>query len=245
MSVAVVIPIHRVDLKTEEWMTVQHNVELLSGVDIIAVVPERLDITTLPTCLNRAKLQRIPNRWMTEGSLRGYNEMMLSAEFYQLFINYTYILICQPDAWLFRNELDVWCAKGYDYVGAPWWRRGIWSLPLLRYLFPKNRRLYGKVGNGGLSLRRVDSFLKTCQTQQSRIQHYLRQTHHMYGEDVFWAIEPINFRYPTMAEALQFSFDTRPQRCLETNHNQLPMGCHGWLKPQNIDFWKHYIPQKQ
>lgn len=240
-TVVVVVPIHTAQLKEAEWQTVAHNLQVLQGLKTVLLVPERVDVSGFPEFVSLCEIRRIPDRWMTVGSLRGYNEMMLSEAFYRLFEDYDYMLVCQPDAWIFRNEVMAWCRRGYDYVGAPWWRKGIWSLPLLRLFFPKRRKLYGRVGNGGLSLRRVESFQRVCREQKSRITYYLSQTHHTFGEDVFWAVEPEGFRYPTMDEALMFSFDTRPERCYEATGHRLPMGCHGWLKPQRIDFWKPLI----
>ena len=240
-TVVAVVPVHTAQLSDAEWQTVAHNREVLSDVKMVLLVPERVDVSDFPPCVANCAVQRVPDRWMTPGSLHGYNEMMLSAEFYALFDAYDYMLVCQPDAWLFRNEVMAWCRRGFDYVGAPWWRKGIWSLPLLHCFFPKRRKLYGKVGNGGLSLRRIDAFVHVCRTEQRRITYYLSQTHHTFGEDVFWAVEPKGFHYPTMDEALMFSFDTRPERCYEATGHTLPMGCHGWLKPQRTDFWKPFI----
>ena len=66
---------------------------------------------------------------------QGYNEMMMSEKFYELFSDYEYILICHVDAWLFRNELVEWCRKGYDHVAAPWPMRPRYGrFPLKQYL---------------------------------------------------------------------------------------------------------------
>lgn len=240
-TVVAVVPVHTAQLSDAEWQTVAHNLQVLQGLKMVLLVPERVDVEAFPEFVSSCEIQRVPDHWMTPGSLHGYNEMMLSADFYALFDAYDYMLVCQPDAWLFRNEVMAWCRRGFDYVGAPWWRKGIWSWPLLSLFFPKRRKLYGKVGNGGLSLRRIDAFIHVCRTEQRRINHYLSQTHHTFGEDVFWAVEPKHFHYPTMDEALMFSFDTRPERCYEATGHTLPMGCHGWLKPQRIDFWKPFI----
>ena len=45
-----------------------------------------------------------------------------------------------------------------------------------------------------------------------------------------------------MREAIDFSFDTHPQRCLAVTGGRLPFGCHGWLKPARINFWRRFIP---
>lgn len=52
-------------------------------------------------------------------SVDSYNEMMLSPDFYRRFQVYDFMLIYQLDAFVFRDELDEWVAKDYDYIGAP------------------------------------------------------------------------------------------------------------------------------
>jgi hypothetical protein len=79
-----------------------------------------------------------------------YNRMLMSREFYSRFEEDDYILVYQTDAFVFRDELSEWCAKGYEYIGAPWFTR--------YGTHEKGNRLY-KVGNGGVSLRKVSSFL--------------------------------------------------------------------------------------
>src|SRR6185312_14561683 len=59
---------------------------------------------------------------------------------------YKYILFYELDAWVFRDELNYWCTKGYDYIGAPW-------------LDSSTKQIVG-VGNGGFSLRKVNSSIR-------------------------------------------------------------------------------------
>lgn len=53
-------------------------------------------------------------------NLAGYNRLMLSLDFYKRFEDFEYMLIYQLDSWVFMDELDYWCSKEYDYIGAPW-----------------------------------------------------------------------------------------------------------------------------
>lgn len=55
-------------------------------------------------------------------SVEGYNKLCYNIDFYSAFRNYDYMLIYQLDAWVFRNELQMWCEKGYDYIGSPFLR---------------------------------------------------------------------------------------------------------------------------
>ncbi len=104
-------------------------------------------------------------------------------------------------------------------------------------------RVVGDVGNGGLSLRKVKSHYDTTLELKERIDFYVSQEVRspIFNEDVFWSSEPKNFRYPSVEEALQFSFDKYPHICYKKNEKQLPFGCHGWSKKRVIKFWKKFI----
>jgi len=188
--------------------------------------------------------------------IQGYNRLMLSAEFYQRFDSYEYILIHQTDAFLFRNEIEQWCQAAYPYVGAPWlikrkyqgagrvllWMRAIPHRLQHRPFLPLD--FGGKVGNGGLSLRKTSECLQVCHRQSAEIHRWLAlsQTIREYNEDCFWATRP-DWCYPTGEQALTFSMDLDPEDAMRQNQNHLPMGCHGWIKPAYRSFWWPYIQQ--
>ncbi len=81
--------------------------------------------------------------------------MLLTEEFYRAFAEHEYILIYQLDCLVFASNLEEWCRKGWDYVGAPW----------LKNLDDPTQGFSG-VGNGGLSLRRVTSALAVLTSKQ-------------------------------------------------------------------------------
>ncbi|MEJ7663696.1 MAG: DUF5672 family protein [Hymenobacter sp.] len=88
-------------------------------------------------------------------SIDGYNRLMLSRQFFQRFTRHEYMLLYQLDAFVFRDELSQWSARGYSYVGAPWFEgyvpiddsTGLWA-----------------VGNGGFALRRIADCLRVLNT---------------------------------------------------------------------------------
>lgn len=49
--------------------------------------------------------------------------------------------------------------------------------------------MFGKIGNGGLSLRRVETFRKACVDYADTIAYYNSQSGALYNEDLFWALE--------------------------------------------------------
>ena len=96
-----------------------------------------------------------------------------------------------------------------------------------------------RVGNGGFSLRKVETHHRLSLVMKDAIDHYLRQpgTHHFH-EDVFWSVEPSKrghpHRTPGVAEALAFAWDINPERLFALAGGRLPMAAHGWYKGRHL-----------
>jgi glycosyltransferase involved in cell wall biosynthesis len=78
-----------------------------------------------------------------------------------MYADYDYMLICHLDAWIFKDDLRAWMAKGYDFVGAP-----LFLPDLGRGRFLKRMAPFG--GNGGLSLRRISTCIRVLETFKPR-----------------------------------------------------------------------------
>lgn len=256
MRVKVLVPIYRYPT-ADEMRALRNNCSALAKHDIAVLAPEGLGLEALEREMPQLEVIRVSDCWLGKrNGIAGYNRMMMSAEFYAMFAEWDYILICHTDAWIFRDELVAWCAKGYDCVAAPWIRRRVYDLPIVKqYISFRewmcHRRghkcradLYGHIGNGGLTLRKVDSFMRGCLQYAETIETYLNGGSHFYNEDVFWATEPKEFRYPDWREALEFAFDTNPAYCYRLMGKRLPMGCHSWTKPKMWRFWRNIIGNK-
>ena len=252
--VKVVIPIYTSSLNGDERRSLRQTMEVLGKWPRVFVVPQSLDTAALEAEWKPSQVIRVSDQWLGRANgIAGYNRMMLAREFYELFADCEYILVCQTDVWIFRDELAEWCGCGYDYIGAPWIKRSIYNRPIIRQWLVMRRRLadrkgvrlrqhlFDKVGNGGLSLRRVSSFIGACDRLAGTIDLYNSRSGHLWHEDVFWATEPTGFRYPDLRQALGFAFDTNPAFCLRTTGGKLPFGCHAWSKPRYRKFWEQYI----
>lgn len=252
-SVKIVIPVYTETLSGRADRSLRQTIKVLGHYPITLLVPSDLNITELQQTYSINDFTRVSPHWLGRRGIAGYNEMMLSREFYEMFSDYDYILICQTDAWIFRDELAQWCDAGYDYVAAPWPKRKFYNRAVVRLWLALRRRLlvsdkrilrqqgFNKVGNGGLSLRRVEAFIKACDRHAEVIEIFKHKRGMLYNEDWFWSIIPQEMHYPTLNEALGFSFDIRPQMCYELAGGRLPFGCHGWYKKRNIEFWKPII----
>lgn len=253
-SIVVIIPIYKSLLNDYDRVSITRTCKVLSLHDIVCIHPEGLDMEQIRMEFPALVFKSFPKSFFD--GIMGYNRMMMSSDFYGAFLNYDYMLICQTDAYLFRDELDEWCSKGYDYIGAPWLRRPVYDNLVLKicmrfslwYKHLRGRKskqdLYNKIGNGGLSLRKVSSHYQVTKDKPTLISEYLarKKKDHLFNEDVFWATEQPHFRYPSVEEALLFSFDKYPALCYQLTEGRLPMGCHAWFKRKMKAFWDKYIP---
>lgn len=248
-QVAVIIPIYKEQHTPLERMSLHQSCQQLKEYPLIVVHPEGLDVSAFAAEFPRVTFRPFPPHYFA--GIEGYNRLMFSAEFYGAFLGqYEYLLICQPDVYIFRGkDLSDWCSRGYDYIGAPWVERPCYRrFPLRQWMRYEQWRchrrgqlcrqdFWGKVGNGGLSLRRVESFYRVATEQREHIERYLDEGGPFHAEDLYWASEAKGFRYPPQDEALLFSFDKDADYCYFANGGQLPFGCHAWFVGRNARFW--------
>ena len=81
-------------------------------------------------------------------SEKAYSDLLRNySDFWQKFSDYEYMLIFQLDGYCIDCTLSDWTSKGYDFIGAP--------------IISKNANWMNvpAIGNGGVSLRKVKTFL--------------------------------------------------------------------------------------
>jgi len=248
--VEVVIPIYKSNISVLETRSLQQVCDILKIYPLTVIKPVSLDLSELLKMFPLLNVKSFDDSFFN--GISGYNRLMLSDAFYSAFLHTKYILIYQLDAYVFEDELTHWCNKGYDYIGAPWLKKPIYNAPVISLIMKifraynrrkgvKNKQeLYNKIGNGGFSLRKVDSHYEVTLQQREKIKFFMEQKNHLYNEDVFWATVT-SFKYPEAAEALTFAFDKYPALCYKLNKKELPFGCHGWNKRKMKSFWKPII----
>jgi hypothetical protein len=148
-QVAVVTPVTRFPLSTDEEISLRHLREHLGRFDRYIIGQQ-----ILPKELSDFRLQKFSSRYFS--SVYAYNRLLMMEEFYRAFAKYEYILIYQLDCLVFGGDLEDWCRRGWDYVGAPWLKDR--ENPTQGFL---------AVGNGGFSLRRVKSALAVLKSRQN------------------------------------------------------------------------------
>lgn len=253
-SCVVVFPLYQAPHQTE-LAFLENGLRLTKGYKQVIVAPEGLIIDDAYGELNQLEVKRFAKHYF-EG-IQGYNQLLLSKAFYGTFSLFDYLLIHQADAYLFKNELSFWCEKDYDYIGAPWFRpdklnRGkvFNTAQALKLSFKKNKlygNRYNKVGNGGLSLRKVNTALEVlAKVDPVLLKKYTSEQGDEYNEDVFWSLEVpqfTNFNIPDWQEAMKFAVEFYPSTAYQQYLNEeLPFGCHAPMKHEP-EFWKKFIKE--
>lgn len=264
--VAVTIPIYKETLNNLETVSLNQCFKILHSHPIVFFAPESLNTSFYENLFSKSSkftVKRFSDKYFTDP--KAYNKLMLSHNFYKKFKSFHYILLYQPDAYVFRDELQYWCAAGYDYIGAPWFNDWDLSGPDSAFL---------GIGNGGFSLRKVSSHLKVLGTF-SYLRPFSETLKQFFGqklgrgtikklivnltiknntfsvfndysdnEDIFWGMTVpakfSSFKVPSMRTASRFSMEVNAETLYHLNNDQLPFGCHAWEKYET-GFWKQFI----
>lgn len=244
-SVAVIVPAYKAVPDADEQKCFERICRIFHDYPIVLCNPQDLDTSYYRKVYPPLRFLSMNKDYFL--STAAYNRLMLSSEFYAAFLKqYDYILICQLDVWVFRNNLPQWIDKNYDYIGAPWHNR---ALHLIQYFTVKQgiktvfRALKGRnfnhaVGNGGFSLRKVQAFFEICKTNQTSIWKA--------NEDYFWSFlakhpDGTKLRVPTDTEAAAFCIETDARHYMK-DRTLPPMAVHAYKK-YDFSYWKSFISQ--
>ncbi len=257
--VDIIIPIYREIPEGDDLIALNQVFHILGQYKITFIHPKSLSLEAYQSF--KASFLSFDDHYFK--GIYGYNQLMMSSEFYKKFSE-KYILIYQTDCFIFKDELKYWCQQDYDYIGAPWIRSAE-KIPFFKLIFDKTisgikslinfkgngkwqkdkSLLYNNVGNGGLSLRNREKFIKVLEAIPEVVSIYLdpKNSGQFYAEDVFFSIEPerngIIFSKPNYKEACFFSIENKQEKAMNINKGKLPFGCHRWNKEK--DFWRPYF----
>lgn len=151
-QVAIIIPIISPSIEGDELTSLKQCLRVLGNRDIYYLCSNTLD-TSFYKELNEAYGITFLKKTFTKECFAGvaaYNRLCFSPDLYKAFPQYEFMLIFQLDAYVFEDKLDYWCTQEYDYIGGPWlchWSNDVENLD------------HWEVGNGGFSLRRVNTFI--------------------------------------------------------------------------------------
>ena len=230
-KVCVVIPIYSFTMSLEEKISLTRCSMIFSDVDIYFLQPNDADFEKYYSVMPEAKVIGFSKDYFA--SVESYNRLMLSEHFYSAFSQYEYILIYQLDALVLTNELNKFCELNYDYIGAPW------NKLIGTYIF-KGNKYSVPVGNGGFSLRKVESCRRLVIKYRDLADKWT------LNEDVFFAhnglIHPDEFSIAPVDVAADFSLETNADVFQRINGGKIPFGCHKWQLYCG-DFYKCIFPE--
>ena len=151
--VVIVIPIIAHTVKGDELQSLRQCLKVLGKRDICYLCSHELDTTFYEQACTEAgvkfRKRTFGSEWFK--GVEGYNRLCFSSMRYEAVAEYSYMLIYQLDAYVCEDRLDEWCGRGYDYVGGPWlchWSSEVENID------------HWETGNGGFSLRNVNTFLR-------------------------------------------------------------------------------------
>lgn len=157
-----------------------------------------------------------------------YSFMCETADFYKCFNEYKYLFIYQLDGWIFENKVKKYLDLNVDYIGSPW--------DINTFHFQTET-----VGNGGVSLRRVEKFINICDSLTAT--DYLRD--YVDREDLFFCKTMViksALKKPSVKQACGFSISGTGMQgyfMRKYNDGKLPMCLHAWHK--DLKYWTKYI----
>jgi hypothetical protein len=240
-SIITLVPIHKPELSPIEQFTLGCSLEVLKQREIAFLGPAGLDQSFYRKHFGELPyLSADPSHFQT---LHSYSNFLLTPSFYEPFLDYEFILLLQPDAIVLRDDLDLWTASPYDYIGAPWPQGWSVQVNVAPFTGPLAKQVVVYVGNGGLSLRRVRPCLGLLEKHQQLIAECQKTS---TIEDVIYAVMGAlseGFVLPNQMTASLFSLELNPSHYFALNQGKLPMGGHAWWKYEP-EFWRPHLPSK-
>lgn len=268
-KLAIIIIIgYKSSLSENEKASLRQCYKILHGYPIRIVSPKGMDVSEYKKVITDIQFEYVDPKWTSSYLMN--SQFKTNSWLYNRYRDYGYLLFYELDCWVFRDELEYWCKKKWDYIGAPWFRG---------YEAGDSDQITG-VGNGGFSLRNNKSSLRMTKRIQflkklrnAWFKYYLqpilpfeklvrifkKQLHIQQPsaltsllldqyilEDIYWT-EKIatvfdDFRVASIEDAVKFGFELNPSLLYKMNLHQLPFGCHHWEKYEP-EFWKQFIPQ--
>ena len=137
--VAVVVPWSNREIFTsDEKVSLRHLFHYLQGHEKYLLVPRGYRIV-----VPGFQVVQVPRRYF--GSASNHDRLLYKVWFYKKFSRFEFILFYHLDSLVISHDILKWCSLDFDYIGAPWIKcdDSPWvDVP--------------RVGNGGLSMLRVD-----------------------------------------------------------------------------------------
>ena len=259
-SCVIVIPFHKGYLSINETNCLNSLLKNYShSYKISFLIPEGVNISDkLNETINNFRLSINFTHKNSFSTYYNYNVFLTSQKFYELYLNYKFVLIYQLDVLSHQNNnLEIFLKLNLDYIG-----------PIIFRVNPDNSHSVILVGgNGGISLRNVETHYRISKkifffnlhkyykitgykctitsdpfkyifkkfiSRLICIIYYKKIRFKFIQEDVFWScIVPSKFKKYSVSNnqiSAQFGFDMLPSYSFKLNNNKLPLFFHAFQK---------------
>lgn len=249
-NVSVVVPVSHVMTDIENF-SFERTLKVFSSREIIIIGPPCLEDYFIELCKLHNNISYIFFERVFQRGVRFYSRLFMSREFYKHFLKYDYIIVCQIDVFVIKDDIDYWCEQGYDTIGAPIFEgytnptdqfkekgnNGGFALRNPKACFEvltKNKWTYSNIS----SLWKMES--KWCWKffrviRDGLIFNYkLKCLRPVINEDVYWSIivpdKFPGFKVCPPEQAKFFAYDVNPRYLYEKSNKVYPMAIHAWWR---------------
>ena len=257
-QVAVIIPVYQRKLSSDELFSLQLAKKYLSGYPWIFVAPEGYEAPSDLSRISNAHWEYFSSEYFA--SIKQYSALLLSTHFYERFQDFTYIFVYQLDGLVLQDRLGYWCKQNYSYIGAPW------RYSVVSYLTHPERKFLDIVGNGGISLRKVEDHIRVLKHLEKNTStsfswsnlvvslftgksqgKWMKTPAHTYpfNEDGFWSLEAQkydrSFTIAPVERACSFALEKyAPYYSKHFLNGALPFCTHAWKK-YDASWWERQL----
>jgi len=232
-KIVFLIPIYKNKLIFLEEFSLKYSLNFINKFDIYFISPHNISVNYYNAMFPGINILKYSNLYFE--SIFGYNKLLLNVDFYKQYKEFEFILILQPDAILIKDDINKWLNSPIDYIGAPWPSK--FKLNLIYDQFRLNNHYVEcSVGNGGLSLRRVDKVISLFDEFSEALSFFIESNS---SEDLFFSSYGLVsnfFNIPNEIVASHFSLELNPDYYFKRNKGIIPFGGHAWWK-YNPNFW--------
>lgn len=264
---AIAIPVYKEITSQDEFFSFSQSLRVFKQRDIFIVTPQHLTVYAKKLQIEHPQLAIITFDNFYFRSVKQYNRLLTSLDFYTRFNDYSHLCICQLDVLSLHDNLDYWMGQNWDYIGAP----------IFEGYTKTNSYKFKTTLNGGFSLRNVKSSIKVLRSvrfRYSRLRDLFPMEKHLYlklirilrdgllfnynipflrtmlNEDLFWSFVTPRahswFMIPSPEIAQHFAFDKHPDWLFQRNGQHIPTAVHAWRRfaPQFAESLLEKIKEK-
>lgn len=249
-EVCIIVPIYKLTFTDLETISFNRIIKVFCNRKIFLICPITIEdfISELVKNIENTSVASFNDKCFD--GFKNYNKLLMSYDFYNRFSEYNFILICQLDVFVIKDELKYWLTQSIDNIGAPIFEG-----------FTSPTSVIKKGSNGGFCLRNTKScmiVLSSIKFRYSKIRSHwqietiwyrklfrvfrdgllfnykIKYFNPIINEDIFWSIVvPEKFPWFVVSEpekAKFFAFDANPRLLFQMCNYKYPMAIHAWWK---------------